>query len=107
MAKENTEKGFFNKNFNIINFLVQGGILITILSFVFKFGIYYEQMNYILKQISDVAITVDVIKDKVLENEKKIQNIEKGYILLDKSSEDSNKKIRDIERCQANRKYCK
>ena len=98
--------GFFSKNFNVLNFLVQGGILLTILSFVFKSGVYYEQVNKIIDEISVMKKNIETMKDKIIEFDRRTDSIVRDNQLEESNNNKLEEKIEALQKCQKNKKNC-
>lgn len=93
---------FFSKNFNILNFLIQGGILITILSFVFESGVYYEQVNKIINNIDVIKKDMETTKEKIINLDKRTDIIEQLKLDIKKNEE----QLEALQKCQRNKKFC-
>jgi hypothetical protein len=104
--KNEENNGFFSKNFNVLNFLIQGGILLTILSFVFKSGVYYEQVNKIIDEILIIKKDQKEMKDKNIEFDKKIDIIIRDNMLEETNNDKLEEKIEILQKCQKNKKNC-
>lgn len=105
--KSLTENGnFFSKNFNILNLIVQSGILLTILSVVFKSGVYYDQVNKLVEEIVIIEKNIDELKGKIVEFDKKIDSIIKDNQLEDSKIKKNEEQIDSLQKCQRNKKNC-